>query len=510
MLSQKRLGVALTYATQLVQILSGLIYTPLMLRLLGQSEYGLYQLVNSVVAYLSLFSLGFGASYMRFYSRYDAQGDTDGVTRLNGMFMTIFLVMAAVAAAAGCALVGNIRAVFAEGLTDAEYGRATILMTLMVANMALTFPTSVLDAYATAKEQFIFQRFINFLQALLNPFLCLPLLILGVGSVGMVAVASALTVAKLVVNWWFAVGRLGMRFAFGHFDWALFREMGVFTFWIFLNQIMDQINWNVDKFLLGRMVGTTAVAVYGVGAQVNTMYTQLSTSISSVFVPQVNRIVAEAAPDADERLTEVFIKVGRVQFLVVALVATGFIFFGMPFVLMWGGPEYGEAYWVALVLMVPEIVPFIQNIGIEIQRAKNKHQVRSVVYFCLAIGNIFVSIALIPPFGPVGAALGTALALLVGQVLFMNWYYHTHLGINIIAFWKSVAHFLPALVAPVAFGVAVNALFSITHLWQLALAVVAYTAIWFVSMWFLGMNDFERGLVRAPLAKTRHAGASSI
>lgn len=501
--SQKRLGVVLTYATQLVQILTGLIYTPIMLRLLGQSEYGLYQLVNSVVAYLSLFSLGFGSSYMRFYSRLDAKGDADGVARLNGMFMTIFLVMAAAALTVGCALIGNIRAVFAEGLTDAEYGRATILMTLMVANMALTFPTSVFDAYSTAKEQFIFQRLVNFLQALLNPFLCLPLLIMGVGSVGMVVVASVLSVAKLVVNWWYAVGRLRMRFAFGQFDWSLFRELGAFTFWIFLNQIMDQINWNVDKFLLGRMVNTGAVAVYGVGAQINSMYLNISTSISSVFVPQINRIVAEGAEDADERLTEVFIKVGRVQFLVVALVATGFIFFGLPFVLIWGGPGYGEAYGVALLLMLPELVPLIQNIGIEIQRAKNKHQVRSIVYFCLAIGNIFVSIALIPPFGPAGAALGTALSLVAGQVLFMNWYYQAHLGINIIAFWKSIAHFFPALVAPVAFGVAVNALFSITHLWQLALAVVAYTAIWFVSMWFLGMNDFERGLMRAPLAKIK-------
>lgn len=501
--SQKRLGVVLTYATQLVQILSGLIYTPIMLRLLGQSEYGLYQLVSSVVAYLSLFSLGFGASYMRFYSRYEVRGDEDGVARLNGMFMTIFLVMGAVAFAAGGALVANIRAVFAEGLTDAEYAKATVLMALMVGSMALTFPTSVFDAYATAKEQFVFQRLVNFLQALLNPFLCLPLLIMGVGSVGMVAVASALTVAKFAVNWWYAAGRLRMRFAFGQFDWSLLREMGAFTFWIFLNQVMDQVNWNVDKFLLGRMAGTTAVAVYGVGAQINSMYLNVSISISSVFVPQVNRVVAEGASDADEELTRIFVKVGRVQFLVVALVATGFIFFGLPFVLIWGGDGYGEAYGVAFLLMLPELVPLTQNIGIEIQRAKNRHQVRSIVYLCLAIGNIFVSVALIPPLGPLGAALGTALSLTAGQILFMNWYYQAHLGINVIAFWKSIAHFLPAMLAPVAYGLAASALWSITRPWQLAIAVLGYSLVWLGSMWRWGMDDFERGLVRAPLARLR-------
>ena len=65
--NQKKVGVILSYISQAIQILSGLIYTPIMLRLLGQSEYGLYQLVYWVVSYLSLLSFGFTASYMRFY-----------------------------------------------------------------------------------------------------------------------------------------------------------------------------------------------------------------------------------------------------------------------------------------------------------------------------------------------------------------------------------------------------------------------------------------------------------
>ena len=88
--NQRKAGIIISYTGQLVHILTGLLYTPVMLRLLGQSEYGLYQLVSSVVSYLSLLSLGFGASYMRFYAREKANGDKDGIARLNGMFMLIF------------------------------------------------------------------------------------------------------------------------------------------------------------------------------------------------------------------------------------------------------------------------------------------------------------------------------------------------------------------------------------------------------------------------------------
>lgn len=88
-INQRKAGVLLSYAGELVKILVSLVYTPIMLRLLGQSEYGLYQLVYSVVSYLSLLSLGFGSSYLRFYSKYKAQNDEAGVAKLNGMFMII-------------------------------------------------------------------------------------------------------------------------------------------------------------------------------------------------------------------------------------------------------------------------------------------------------------------------------------------------------------------------------------------------------------------------------------
>ena len=134
----------MSYLSQAIQILSGLVYTPIMLRILGQSEYGLYQLVYSVVSYLSLLSFGFTASYMRFYSRAKAKNDENEVNRLNGMFMLIFLIIAGVCLFCGSVMIKNIQVIFSNGLTEDEYATARILMALMVFNLALTFPNSVL------------------------------------------------------------------------------------------------------------------------------------------------------------------------------------------------------------------------------------------------------------------------------------------------------------------------------------------------------------------------------
>lgn len=501
-INQRKAGVILSYLGEIVKILVNLAYTPIMLRLLGQSEYGLYQLVYSVVSYLSLLSLGFGSSYLRFYSRYRAEKDDDGVAKLNGMFMTIFCVISLICIFSGAIMIKNIRTIFGTGLTDAEYSTAKVLMGLLIINLAITFPNSVFNCSITAHEKFLFQKLLILLQNLFSPFLTLPLLILGYGSIGMVSVTTFLTFALFLTNAFYCFKKLRIHFCFHGFKIGLLKEMWFFTFFIFLNQIIDQINWSVDKFLLGRLAGTTAVAVYGVGGQINTMYQSFSTSISNVFVPKVNRIVAET--NDNNELTKLFTKVGRIQFMVIVLILSGFLFFGRPFVSIWAGDGYDASYSVALLLIIPVTIPLIQNLGIEIQRAKNMHKARSVIYMMIAIANVFISIPLIKIMGPAGAALGTAISLIVGNIFFMNWYYQKRIGLDMIYFWKQILSFIPALIAPGIVGVLLMKYANITGLVKLGLYAVVYAIVYALSMYFLGMNNDEKTLVMGPIKKIIH------
>lgn len=491
--NQRKAGVLLSYAGQAVQILTGLIYTPVMLRILGQNEYGLYHLIYSVVSYLSLLSLGFGSSYMRFYSREKANENEHGIAELNGTFLVIFLAMSAVCVVCGITMVFNIKALFNKGLTPAEYGTARILMSLLVVNMALTFPNSIFNNIITSQERFLFQKTVILLQHILNPFLALPLLLLGYGSIGMVSVTTALTLAALLGNMYYSLFVLKAKFKFGGLHIPVIREIGGFTFFIFLNQIIDQINWSVDNFLLGRLSGTAAVAVYGVGAQINGMYLHLSTAVSNVFIPKVNRIVAES--DDNTELTKLFTRVGRIQFMIMMLVMSGFIFFGRSFIRFWAGEQYASSYYVTLLLIIPVTVPLIQNLGIEIQRAKNRHKARSVVYFFIAIANIFISIPLIRAAGPVGAAAGTAISLIAGNILFMNWYYHYRLGINMGYFWKRILRMLPGLVLPVLFGYLCSRYLRFGSFIKLGAGIAAYIVIYCLSIWLFGMNKDEKQML---------------
>ena len=81
-MNQKKAGVLLSYGQTALSTLISLTYTPVMLRLLGQSEYGLYTLVNGFVSNLSLLSFGMGSAYMRYYSRAEVQDGEEGVAAL--------------------------------------------------------------------------------------------------------------------------------------------------------------------------------------------------------------------------------------------------------------------------------------------------------------------------------------------------------------------------------------------------------------------------------------------
>ena len=493
-ISQKKFGVILAYMSQGIHIVSGLVYTPVMLRLLGQSEYGLYQLVNSFVSYLGLLSFGFSSSYMRFYAKYEKDGDQEEIKKINGMFMIIFTIIASICLMCGIVLASNVEMIFKNGLTQKEYPIAQVLTILMVIGLSTTLFSSVFTCYASAHEQFIFQRLLEVLQNLLNPFIALPLLIMGYGSIGMVAVSTALVILKFIVNVIFCCKKLKIKFNFKGFNLKAFKELGSFTFFIFLNQIIDKINWSLDKVLLGRFCGTIQVAIYGVASNLNLMYQNLLSAISSVFVPKVNRIVREESSNCE--LNKLFVKVGRIQFILAFLIISGYVFFGKPFIKLWAGEGYDMAYYVGLLLLIPATMELIQYLGIEIQRAKNMHQTRSIVYAGISIGNIIISIPLIRQFGAVGAAMGTAIALFAGTWVFMNIYYHKKIGINVINYWKNIAKFIPALIPNIVVGICFLFFVNISNWMNLLFYIVIYAIIYLASMILIGLNKEEKRMIK--------------
>ncbi len=498
-INQLKAGVVLSYLYVFMQTVILMFYTPVMLRILGKSEYGLYSLVYSVVSYLSVLNFGFGSAFVKYYSRYKATGNKEKIDSLNGMFLIIFCIIGVISLICGSFLDLNVENIFKNRLTFEEIEKAKILVKIMVFNISIMFPSAAFDAIITANEKYIFQKVVKLVSAVINPFLVLPLLLMGYKSIALVLVTTVINIFTVCVNIWYCKVKLKAKFKFNEFDFSLMKEIGVYSFFIFLNSVIDQVNWNVDKFLLGMYKGTKTVAVYDVAAQINSFFINISTVISSVFIPRVNRIAVEK--DAREKFTELFIKVGRIQFFIIVLFTSGFVIFGEFFITAWAGEGYEESYYVLIILILSISIPLIQNIGIEILRAINMQVFRSVVYFIIAIGNVVLSINLCQIYGATGAAMGTAFSLLLGNVFIMNVYYYKKVKINIIRFWKSIGSIMPSFVVPFLFGIWIYKFYVINNIVKFMIFVSLYTIVFIISVWKLGLNDFEKNLVIEPVEK---------
>ena len=490
---QLKLGVILSYLSMSLKIIISLIYTPIMLRILGQQEYGLYQLVISVISNLSILNIGFGSAYIRFFAQFRAQKTAKELANMNGLFFAILSILAVFTILLGFWLGFQPSLVFGQGLQADELRLAQELLFILVIMLGFSFINLLFNSYIIANEKFSVQRGLDLLQTLASPLLQLPLLLLGLGSRGIVIGTTITSLCIYSYNIYYCYRRLNFRMSWQAIDWSLLKEIGHYSSFIFLAMIIDQINWNVDVYLVGRFYGTVATAVYSIAELMDGYFRQFSSSFSSLLTPRIHTLVSENI--SDRALTEFFIKMARIQFLIMALIASGFIFFGQAFIYKWAGPEYQDSFYISLVLILPLLVPIIQNGGIEIRRAKNQHQFYTKVSFITALMNVGFTIILLNFLPAIGAAISTSVTLLINSII-LNINYHRSMNLDMIYFWREILSLFKGMILPIVMGTIFNVFVDLNDMLLFVLCGIMYVFIYGLSMWFLAMNAYEKSLVK--------------
>lgn len=498
-INQKKIGVILSYCVIALNMIVGITYTPFLIRMLGQSEYGLYSIVYSVISYLTVMDMGFGNAIVIYTTRFINQGNKEKQDKLHGMFMVIYCIIGVIASIIGIILYFNVNLLFGNSMTDVEISKARIMMLILTFNLAMTFPLSIFGNIIVAHEKFVISKAIKIIQIIIQPLIMIPLLLMGYKAIAMVVVLTIVNLLCLSLNAIVAIKKLDVKIKFKGFDLKLLKEIFAYSFFIFLNEVINRINWSVDQFILGAIVGTVATAVYSVAGQLNNMYMNFSTAISNVLLPQVTKMEDNKA--SNKEFTAIFIKTGRLQYILMALIITGFVLFGQIFVNWWAGPGYENTYYIACILMIPITIPLIQNIGLSILQAKNLYKYRTIIFFGIAILNIALSIPLTKLYSGIGAAIGTAISLILGQGIILNIYYHKKVGINMLEFWKNILRMSIPVLISVLFGILLNYMINSSSIIILFVKILLYTIVYGILMWNFGMNQYEKDLIRKPIEK---------
>lgn len=498
-INQLKAGAVLSYVSIGLNNIIGLTYTPFMLRMMGQSEYGLYSLVASIVSYLTVLDLGFANAIVRYTAKFRAEGKISEQYEMFGMFFLLYIGISILTLLVGSILYFNIDTLFGQSMNETELYKIRIMMLLMIFNLAFTFPMSIWGAIITAYENFVFQKLVNIIRIILNPIVMIIMLLMGYRAIGMVVVTTAFNVVTLLINWWYCRNKLHIQVLFGQFHWGFFKEVSIYSFWIFLNAIMDRIYWSTGQFVLGMFKGATTVAVYSVAIQLQSMYMGLSNAISGVFLPRVTSLVING--NNKKVLSDLFIRIGRIQYSVLIFVLLSFVLFGKQFIKFWASESYIDSYYYALLFLVPLTVPFMQNTGILILQARNMMKFRSIIYLFISLFSLIIAVPLAKKYGGIGCAFANMLGLTIGQIIVMNIYYLKMVNIDILRFWKEICQMsvVPFLFCLVGFFVV--PLLNIDTPINLIICLLLFTIIYCPLFVCYGLNGYERKALFCPFIR---------
>lgn len=495
----RKKGIILSNVMMIFEVLSTLLITPFLIRTLGQAEYGVYKLSASITAYLLLLDLGVGNAIIRYISKFRANEDFKSEKDFFGVAIIFYCGIALICLIGGLILVCLFPTMFSEGLNANETALGQKLLLFTVANAAITLGTAVYTNVIVAYERFTISKGSSILQIILRMILTVVVLKLGIGSLGVVAVNLLMTILCRGFFVAYVFGAIKLRPNFRGISFGFIKEIVVYSSWILVQMVATQINASMDQILLGALVSGSAaiIAVYSVGTQVVQYYQSIGSSFNGVLMPGVVRLVEQGA--SAQRICDEMVRIGRLVFLVLGLIWSGFAGFGQQFIELWAGSVNADAYYVSILLMTAYLFILTEAIGTQMLWAKNEHKEQALLKLGVVLLNIVLTIILIKWKPLIGATIGTFISLVVGDIVVMNVVFSKKLKISMRQYYRDLFKGLLfcVLVTAVA-GLAINWL-PLAGWMGLVLKISLMCMIYAILLWTCGLNTYEKKLLASLL-----------
>ena len=317
-MNQRKLGIFLSYLNISIQVIIGFLYVPILLHFIGKSEYGLYQLMGSLIAYFSIMDFGLSAAVIRFYAKYRALKDNIGMENILAISIRGYSAVTVLALAVGGICYGFLDIIFAESMTLPEINEAKQIFLLLLLNIVITLSTMVFRSVINAHERFLFLKGMETVQLVVQPILVVLVLQHHPNAFSVAAVQTALNLVLSGARVYYCFHNLHIKIHFHYWNHELFSELKKLALSIFAVSLIDQVFWKTNQIILGIISGTTAVAIYSIASLIYMNYMALSSAISGVYLPHVTSMVAQKEPVG--KLSELFIQIGRWQYYLLSLI----------------------------------------------------------------------------------------------------------------------------------------------------------------------------------------------
>lgn len=493
-------GVILSYAAIGFNIISGLLYTPWMIRTIGNDQYALYTLATSVIN-IFLLDFGIGGAVTKFLSNFYAHGEYEEADHFMGVVYKVFVSISIAIAICLCIFYFFIDKIYLR-LTESELGIFKSLYLIVAAYSVLSFPFITFNGILMANERFIEVKACNLGQRIFNVFLIVLFLLNKKGVYALVLVHAISNVTFLAIKYCFIRCKTRQRVKFRNWNVVVAKQLFTFSVWSTVIVIAQRCIFNIMPTLIAATIGSAAVTMFSLAAVLEGYVYTFADAINGMFMPKISRIMTQE--DSGRQLSELMSKVGRFHVYSIGLLYLGFICVGEQFVNLWMGPGYETVYVCALLLIFPSMIDVPQQIAKTTLMVTDVVKEQGLIYTLMAVVNLILALALLPSVGITGAAFSVCIAYLVRTAAF-NVLYYKRLPINLAYYFKSTyGRWLLIAGITLVWGSIVRTL-PLNGWFGLVGKAVLISIIYIILTWRFGMKaikpDFVVGLIRSLVTK---------
>jgi O-antigen/teichoic acid export membrane protein len=409
----KNLGrnVFVNYIAVVAISITAIVTTPILLHHLGLAAMGIYSLAGSVVAYLQLFDMGFGAATIR-------QVAADANRRPEGVIRTVNTNFFALGILGSVALVSGLGVAFVSPTLFNVHGalanETVITFAILAVALAISIPFDTLGGVLAAYQRFDWLSICNVSVTVLAAGGGCVAVVMGYGLVGAAIASAGAALGLHFVRWWL-VRKLvpGVRLSPRLIDRKRLRGSARESGWFLLRDITDVVINQADLVVVGLILGIKPAAVYAVGLKLAQISRRAMKPLSQVFFPEASNL---ANNNQKHRLSLLLMDGTRVSLAVALPIALVLTIMAKPLLSAWGVSGdlrnyLGQAITVLVLLAGARGLTAITETAWWLLAGAGWIRVTAAVAVVESIVNLGSSIVLAKPLGPAGVALGTFIGL---------------------------------------------------------------------------------------------------
>lgn len=434
MSSSKQLknGALLTYISVCIGILTGLLYTPWMLRQIGEDDYALYSLATSIIS-IFMMDFGLGAAITKYVSKYRITKNETELSHFLGLVYKIYFIIDSILFFILSFIFLNLSSIYtAFSAAQMEIFRKIFLVIGFYS--LVSFPMIPFQNILQAYEKYVFLKGTDILKKIVTVVLMILFLKLGYGVYALVVVNVGVGLLIQVWNYGYLKASTPAKADLKYFNKKLSLEILGFSVWSTVILICQRLILNIEPSILGKFSTTKNITIFSFGVTIEGYIWTFTSAIGSLLIPYITKITYE--DQSQKKFEELMLHIGRLQGSIIGLILVEFFCFGKEFVHLWLGRGYEAVYYVALLISAPLVVSSTEVVASNKMIVDDKISCEAYRYIASSLVSVICSIYFCRTSGAIGAATGACLGYIAGDLIVANWNYKRLLRVDLLSFFK--------------------------------------------------------------------------